>query len=177
VVTLALLVSWIAAVVFVPYLGDKLLPDLSQECHRKNGKHGTAHDPYHTASTSASAPWWNGACVSQDRDRATVALFVGRGVLFRFVPQQFFPSSTRLELMVDLKLAEGRRWPRPRRRPRKLEAMLAKKRGIVENYVAYVGTGSPRFYLPLDQQLPQASFAQFVLLTTDMEAREKCAVG
>jgi multidrug efflux pump len=93
-------------------------------------------------------------------------------MLFRFVPQQFFPSSTRLELMVDLKLAEGSSLKATEAQARKLEALLQKKDGV-ENYVAYVGTGSPRFYLPLDQQLPQASFAQFVLMTTDVEAREE----
>jgi multidrug efflux pump len=88
------------------------------------------------------------------------------------VPQQFFPSSTRLELMVDMKLAEGSSLTATEAQAKRLEAMLATKQGV-ENYVAYVGTGSPRFYLPLAQQLPQASFAQFVLLTTDVEAREE----
>jgi multidrug efflux pump len=92
-------------------------------------------------------------------------------LLFRFVPQQFFPASTRLELMVDLKLAEGSSLLATEAQVKKLEAAL-KDRADIENYVAYVGTGSPRFYLPLDQQLPNPNFAQFVLLTPDIEARE-----
>ena len=169
VVTIALMVSWIAAVMFVPYLGDKLLPDF----HKKNGKEKhEAHDPYASRfyQRFRTVLEW---CVTWRKTVivATVALFVVSVMAFRFVPQQFFPSSTRLELMVDMKLAEGVSQAATEAQARKLEAMLAKREGI-ENYVAYVGTGSPRFYLPLDQQLPQASFAQFVLLTSDIEARE-----
>jgi multidrug efflux pump len=174
VVTLALMVSWIAAVVFVPYLGDKLLPDFHKNgAHRKNGKQDhAAHDPYDTRfyRRFRTVLEW---CVTWRKTVivATVALFVVAVFSFRFVPQQFFPSSTRLELMVDMKLAEGVSQAATEAQARKLEAMLAKREGV-ENHVAYIGTGSPRFYLPLDQQLPQASFAQFVLLTTDIEARE-----
>ncbi|MBB5014826.1 efflux RND transporter permease subunit [Rehaibacterium terrae] len=169
VVTLALLLSWIAAVVFVPYLGDKLLPDLT----RKPGGGQGGHDPYATPfyrRFRALVEW----CVDRRMlvIAITVALFVASVGLFRFVPQQFFPASTRLELLVDLKLAEGSSLRATEAQARKLEALLREKEGI-ENYVAYVGTGAPRFYLPLDQQLPQASFAQFVLLTRDIEAREQ----
>src|SRR3546814_7229133 len=91
-------------------------------------------------------------------------------LMFRFVPQQFFPASARLELMVDLKLTEGASLLATDAEVKTLEALLA-KRDDIDNYVAYVGTGSPRFYLPLDQQLPAASFAQIVVLTRDIEAR------
>jgi multidrug efflux pump len=93
-------------------------------------------------------------------------------VLFRFVPQQFFPASGRPELMVDLKLGEGASLANTAERVKQLEALLKQQDGI-DNYVAYVGTGSPRFYLPLDQQLPAASFAQFVVLAKSMEDRER----
>ena len=169
VVTLALLVSWIAAVVFVPYLGDKLLPDF----HAKNGNGKHGHDPYATRfyrQVRNLVEW----CVRWRKTviLVTVAMFVASVMLFRFVPQQFFPSSTRVELMVDFKLAEGSSLKATEAEAKRLEALLAKKEGV-ENYVAYVGTGSPRFYLPLDQQLPQASFAQFVLVTQDVETREE----
>ena len=102
----------------------------------------------------------------------TIAAFVGSILLFRFVPQQFFPASGRPELMVDLKLAEGASLANTAERVKQLEALLKQQDGI-DNYVAYVGTGSPRFYLPLDQQLPAASFAQFVVLAKSMEDRER----
>jgi len=103
---------------------------------------------------------------------ATVAAFVFAIIGFGFVQQQFFPSSTRPELLIDLKLTEGSSLAATESEVKKLEAWLA-KRGELENYVSYVGSGAPRFYLPLDQQLPQASFAEFVLLTKDLKQREQ----
>jgi multidrug efflux pump len=87
------------------------------------------------------------------------------------VPQQFFPDSTRPELMVDMELAEGASLRATAAQAHRLEALLKKREGI-DNFVAYVGTGSPRFYLPLDQQLPATNFAQFVVRARDIESRE-----
>ncbi|MFJ2365443.1 efflux RND transporter permease subunit [Pseudomonas sp. NPDC087697] len=170
VVTIALLASWVAAVVFVPYLGEKLLPDLAK-IHA--AKHGAGQpDPYGTPfyqRVRRLVEW----CVRRRKTviALTIVLFVASVVLFRFVPQQFFPASGRLELMVDLKLAEGASLSNTNEEVKRLEAMLKEHAGI-DNYVAYVGTGSPRFYLPLDQQLPAASFAQFVVLAKTIEERE-----
>jgi len=102
---------------------------------------------------------------------ATAALFVFSLLIFRFVPQQFFPDSTRPELMVDIELAEGASLQATQAQAAKLETLLKDRQGI-SNYVAYVGTGSPRFYLPLDQQLPATNFSQFVVLTENTKARE-----
>ena len=172
VVTIALLVSWIAAVVFVPYLGAKLLPDLAKLHAAKHGAGATAPDPYATPfyQRVRNVVQW---CVRRRKTviLLTLCLFVGSIVLFRFVPQQFFPASGRLELMVDMKLAEGASLSATEQQVTHLEQLLNQREGI-DNYVAYVGTGSPRFYLPLDQQLPAASFAQFVVLTKSIEDRE-----
>jgi multidrug efflux pump len=170
VVTIALLASWVAAVVFVPYLGEKLLPDLAK-IHA--AKHGTDQpDPYGTPfyqRVRRLVEW----CVRRRKTVIvlTVVMFVASVVLFRFVPQQFFPASGRLELMVDLKLAEGASLSNTADEVKRLEGLLKDHAGI-DNYVAYVGTGSPRFYLPLDQQLPAASFAQIVVLAKTIEERE-----
>ena len=171
VVTLALLVSWVAAVVFIPWLGWKLLPE------RGHGHAGApAHDPYDTPfyrRFRALVAW----CLRHRRRvlLATAGLFALSIAGFALVQQQFFPASTRLELMVDLKLGEGaslkateavvQRFERTLERPRFKEDL--------ERYTAYVGTGAPRFYLPLDQQLPQAGFAQVVISTRDIAARER----
>ncbi len=88
------------------------------------------------------------------------------------VPQQFFPPSNRAEILVDLKLEEGASLTATEAAVKKVEEFLAQQQGI-DNYVAYVGTGSPRFYLPLDQQLPQASFAQFVVLASSLDDRNE----
>ncbi|APU31452.1 multidrug transporter AcrB [Ectopseudomonas alcaliphila JAB1] len=173
VVAISLIASWIAAVMFVPYLGDKLLPDLAKLHAAKHGGSAGGHDPYSTPfyrRVRATVEW----CV---RRRGivillTIALFVASVLLFRFVPQQFFPASGRLELMVDIKLEEGASLSATEAEVHRLETLLKEQPGI-DNYVAYVGTGSPRFYLPLDQQLPAASFAQFVVLANSIEERER----
>jgi multidrug efflux pump len=172
VVTIALLASWVAAVVFVPYLGERLLPDLAR-IHA--AKQGTAHGVFDPHGT----PFYQrvrrvvGWCVRRRKTVivATVGLFVLSVVMFKFVPQQFFPASGRLELMVDLKLTEGASLNNTAEQVKRLEQMLKDHPGI-DNYVSYVGTGSPRFYLPLDQQLPATSFAQFVVLAKTIEDRE-----
>ncbi|BCG26531.1 resistance-nodulation-cell division (RND) efflux transporter [Pseudomonas tohonis] len=171
VVTIALLVSWVAAVVFVPYLGDRLLPDLAKRHAEKHGGSG-AHDPYATPfyqRVRRVVEW----CVRRRKTVIvlTLAAFVAAIALFRFVPQQFFPASGRLELMVDLKLGEGSSLSNTEAEVTRLEKLIKEHPGV-DNYVAYVGTGSPRFYLPLDQQLPAASFAQFVVLAKTIEDRE-----
>ncbi|MBC3437426.1 efflux RND transporter permease subunit [Pseudomonas sp. BW16M2] len=173
VVTIALLTSWVAAVVFVPYLGERLLPDLAKLHAARHGTDGHAPDPYATPfyqRVRRVVEW----CVRRRKTVIvlTIAAFVGSILLFRFVPQQFFPASGRPELMVDLKLAEGASLNNTAERVKQLEALLKQQDGIA-NYVAYVGTGSPRFYLPLDQQLPAASFAQFVVLAKSLEDRER----
>jgi len=196
VVALALLISWLAAVILIPYLGYKLLPErgaapsrfeswlrvarkrlvarlpasLRGENRRIND--GEEHDPYATPfyRRFRSLVDW---CVGHRRSviAATVLLFLLSIAGFGFVQQQFFPDSTRPELMVDLKLTEGSSLNATEAQVKKLEAWLA-KRPELENYVSYVGSGAPRFYLPLDQQLPQASFAEFVLLTKGRRERE-----
>lgn len=199
VVTIALVVSWIAAVLFIPYLGDKMLPDLfnpqppkpgslSARWHAKRQQwadrypalanliappqHGHDHDPYQRPfyrsfrrflDACLRHRWWVIA--------ATIALFVFSLMMFRFVPQQFFPDSTRPELMVDIELAEGASLRSTQAQAEKLEKLLSSREDIA-NYVSYVGTGSPRFYLPLDQQLPATNFAQFVVLAKDIKSRE-----
>jgi multidrug efflux pump len=94
---------------------------------------------------------------------------------FGKVQQQFFPDSTRLELIVDLRMTEGASYAATNAEAQKLEKWLqqwnAKNQGI-ENFVAYIGTGGPRFYLPLDIQLPHRGFGQFVILSKSLQARE-----
>jgi multidrug efflux pump len=195
VVTIALLLSWLAAVVFVPYLGDLLLPDFTNGKKVKtlnNQRHdpensNLAADPDLLQAQSHSQPHDPYATKFYDRFRnvvdwciryrktviaITVAAFIGSIVLFGFVQQQFFPDSSRLELMVDMKLAEGASLTATELQAKKLEALLKTHSGI-DNYVAYIGSGSPRFYLPLDQELQQASFAQFVILAKTLKDREE----
>jgi multidrug efflux pump len=201
VVTIALVVSWIAAVLFIPLLGEKMLPDLANPQPPRPGSLSARwrdarlraadrwptfafalapadpqahdHDPYQRPFYRRFRGWLHWSLTHRWLViGATVALFVASLLLFRFVPQQFFPDSTRLELMVDVELAEGSSLRATEAAAARLDALLDGREGV-DSRVAYVGTGSPRFYLPLDQQLPQANFAQFVVTATDVEARER----
>lgn len=197
VTVIALLVSWVAAVLFVPYLGFHLLPDFRKKngtpsalarlaarvspslarrlADRANRPH-VQHDEfaiYHTPFYQRFRTLVE-TCVRRRWTviGLTVLLFVLSMVAFvRVVPQQFFPDSTRPELLVDLRLTEGASHQATEAAVKRLETYLDGQDGI-DNYVAWVGTGSPRFYLPLDQQLAQTNFAQFVILTKGSAERE-----
>ncbi|WP_333663704.1 efflux RND transporter permease subunit [Acinetobacter sp.] len=190
VVTIALIVSWIAAVLFVPYLGEKLLPDFTKQQQkaawylrlwarlRKQPApvveaHGQHHDPYQSRFYQSFRNVVE-ICITYRKTviAVTVGIFVLSVAMFKLVPQQFFPPSNRAEILVDLKLEEGASLTATEQAVHKVEQFLSKQKGI-DNYVAYVGTGSPRFYLPLDQQLPQASFAQFVVLASSLDDRDE----
>jgi multidrug efflux pump len=196
--TIALLVSWVAAVVVVPYLGYLILPDpraaavpgllhrrlprlaaridwlrnrLGVGAHPPLNEHGE-HDVYGTGfyvRLHATIDWCVGhRWIVIAATLATFALsIVGMGI----VQKQFFPVSTRLELMVDLRLPEGSSTHAVDAAAKKLETILQKEPGI-DNFVTYIGSGTPRFFLALDQQLPAANLAQFVILAHDVEARE-----
>ncbi len=192
VVTIALMVSWVAAVLFVPYLGDKLLPDfnhapqkapwyqrliarLRKQPEPQPVEHavGEYFDPYQTKFYQSFRKVVNW-CLSYRKTviAITVGVFVLSVAMFKLVPQQFFPPSNRAEILIDLKLEEGASLTATENAVKKVEQFLSKQKGI-DNYVAYVGTGTPRFYLPLDQQMPQASFAQFVVLASSLDDRDE----
>jgi len=189
--SLALVASWFVAVIVIPYLGYRMLPDFTQPrapslgaklLARLRGQpapparvaaHGDPEAVYRTPfyrRFRALVEWGVGhrAVVIL----VTIAVFAGSLGLFRLVPQQFFPASSRPELLVDLRLPEGSAFAATLKETKRLEAILDGEPGI-ESYVAYVGSGSPRFYLPLDQQLQQSNFAQFVVLAKDNAGRER----
>jgi multidrug efflux pump len=171
VTTLALLVSWVVSVLFVPYLGYKLLPDF-----RKAGMHvdeGAVYRKPFYQRFRALVHW----CVAHRWlvIGATAAAFLLAVFGFRFVQQQFFPSASRPELIVDLRLPEGSSLNATEAQVKKLEKMLSTVpdlRDNIDNFVSYVGSGSPRFYLPFDQQLVNANFAQFIVNTKNNDSRE-----
>ncbi len=189
---IALLASWVVAVIVIPYLGYRMLPDLGQKQapgwrRRVWAKLRGETAPVAAAVTTHLDPdqvyetrfyrrfrrvveW----CVAHRKIvlAVTVVAFVGSLALFRFIPQQFFPASSRPDLLVDLRLPEGSSFAATLEQTRKMESILAKDTAV-ESYVSYVGTGSPRFYLPLDQQLQQSNFAQFVVLAKSNVEREQ----
>jgi len=191
---IALIISWFAAVIFVPYLGYHLLPDYSQvpkpsklmawiknklglvdnNDSEKTDSH--YHDIYNTKFYQAFRQLVT-ACVRYRKTVViiTLIMFVLAIVGFEKVQQQFFPDSTRLELMVDLRLTEGASYQATNTEVKKLENWLQtwnEQHQGIDNFVAYIGIGSPRYYLPLDIQLAHRGFAQFVILSKDLKARE-----
>jgi multidrug efflux pump subunit AcrB len=194
---IALLVSWLAAVIVIPLLGYHMLPEHHQRAKPgqewwarflpqrwRDARAAKAIQPVHngdeieiydTAFYRRFRSWLN-FCL---RNRwlvlaSTVALFVVALAGFGIVPKQFFPSSDRPELLVDLRLPEGASLAATLRETKRFEAAIHDRKEIA-SYVSFVGNGAPRFYLPLDQQLAQPNFAQFVITAKDVKQREQLA--
>ncbi len=163
VVTIALLVSWVAAVTVTPFLGYRLLKE----------RPGESHEVFDTRFYRALRATIE-ACMR--RRWLTIALTLlafALGIVgMQRTEKQFFPSSNRAEILVELWLAEGASYRATEEQARRLEAVLAQD-ADVETFVGYVGNGSPRYYLSLDQQLFRSNYAQFVLLTRDVAARDR----
>ena len=192
---IALIISWFAAVIFVPYLGYHLLPDYAHKPKPlkittwlkaklglvDNEDDNHHHDIYNTQFYSGFRSLVT-ACVRYRKTVIVITLimFILSVVGFTKVQQQFFPDSTRLELMIDLRMTEGASYQATNLEVKKLENWLndwnKKHRDIngggIDNFVAYIGTGSPRYYLPLDIQLAHSGFAQFVVLSKNLQQRE-----
>lgn len=163
--TLALIISWLAAVLFTPYLGYLLLK--VKPSSNADGHHELFDTPFY--SRFRKLVTW---CVEWRKTTILITLGVfGLGIFgFKFIEQQFFPDSSRPELMVELWLPEGSSFAATEAQAKKFEQFIQKQEGV-ESVTSYVGTGSPRFYLPLDQIFPQTNVAQIVVLPKDLEAR------
>jgi multidrug efflux pump len=168
IVSLALIASWIVAVLFTPYLGFKLLPNLA-----RLGAHENPDAIYDTRVYRALRRligWclrWRKTVVA-----VTVLMFVGSVAGFALVQQQFFPTSTRSELFFEMRLPEGTAIGVTDASAKRAERLLAGDPDIV-TYTSYVGQGSPRFWLGLNPVLPNPNFAQIVIVTKDLAARER----
>ena len=170
VVTIALIISWFVAVIFTPYLGLKLLPKSLE-------KHAAAHaDELHGHET------WAYRTLRRVLDFAvrhrlaivvgTFALLVASVVGLRFVPQQFFPASSRPELLVELRAQEGASFALSDHGARTVEKMLADEPDVAY-FTTYVGGGAPRFFLAYNPTLPNQNFALVLVQTRGGEARER----
>ena len=160
----ALLTSWIVAVLFTPYLGYHLLKP-GGKAHGDHLYDTPIYRKLRRAVEFCLHHRWPVIGV-------TVALFVVAVAGFGFIPQQFFPASNRLEVLIDLRLAEGSSFAATEKEVKKVEELL-KADSEVAQWVAYVGGGSPRFYMPLDQQLQTANFGQFVVIAKGINERER----
>lgn len=170
VTAMALVISWFVAVLFVPLLGVWLLKVKPQ---------ARAHDAAELFATPfysrfrALVDW----CVEWRKTVIAItlaALALGIGG-FRFIEQQFFPDSSRLELVVDLWLPEGSSLEATEVETRVFERWLAQQPEL-DWYVSYVGTGAPRFYLPQDQQFSNSNLAEVVVTPKDLASRDRLRV-
>jgi multidrug efflux pump len=170
IVGLALIASWVVAVLFTPYLGLKLLPDRSKT---KKSVHEDPEAIYDTRVYRALRRVvelclrWRRTVVA-----ITVLMFVASVAGFGLVQQQFFPTSTRSELFFEMRLPEGTAIGVTDATAKKAERLLAGDPDIA-TYTTYVGQGSPRFWLGLNPVLPNSNFAQIVIVTKDLAARER----
>ncbi|MNM16186.1 Cobalt-zinc-cadmium resistance protein CzcA [compost metagenome] len=154
VIACAMLVSWVVAVLFAPVIGVHILSTNVKPHEGEPGRVGKA---------------FNGGLLWCMRNRwwaigITVLLFVLSVVGMRFVQNQFFPSSDRPEILVDLNLPQNASIAETRRAVDLLEASLKGDPDIVR-WSTYIGQGAIRFYLPLDQQLQNPFYAQLVIVS------------
>ena len=165
VVGISLCLSWIAAVYFTPWLGNMML-----KSRPHTGEHRDAYDTRFYRALRAVVGW--GVRHRTIVLVATLGAFVVGIAGFKFVPKSFFPESTRLELLVDLWFPEGTGI-----RETDAQARAIEKRILADpdqSYVAsFVGEGAPRFYLPLDQQLRNPNFAELLVVSKDLAARDR----
>ncbi|AOF84626.1 acrB/AcrD/AcrF family protein [Hydrogenophaga sp. RAC07] len=165
VTVIALLLSWIVAVFFVPYLGVRLLkvkPHVGEV-------HEVFDGPFYVRFR-AVVDW----CVQHRwiTIGATVLTFVLGIVGMGQVQQQFFPDSSRPEILVDIWLPEGSSIQAMDEVTKRLEARMAAEEGV-KSVSTWIGSGVPRFYLPLDQIFPQTNVSQLIVLPQDLKTRER----
>lgn len=165
VVGIALLASWVVAVVFTPYLGVLLLP-AARHVAKGDEIYGTR--PYRVLRRLVGWSVAHRTIVVV----ATAALFIAAGAGMGLVRQQFFPNSARPELIVDVRLRQGASHSATEKAVAALEGELAKDRDV-RWFTSYIGGGPPRFFLAFNPALPNDAVATIVLTTMDADARER----
>jgi multidrug efflux pump len=166
VVGIALVVSWFVAVYFTPWLGHMIL---RQRAHAGQDHHDVFDTRFYRRLRS-TVTW-------AVRHRIivlslTLATFAGSLYAFQFIPQAFFPQSSRPEILVDLWLPEGTSIKEVENQAKALETRMMDDPD--KKFIAtYIGEGAPRFFLPLDQQLRNPNYAQLLVMANDEPARER----
>ncbi|MDG0801272.1 efflux RND transporter permease subunit [Pectobacterium polaris] len=165
IVGIALIASWVVAVVFTPYLGVKMLPEIKTV----EGGHAAIYDTRHYNQfrrllTRVIARKWMVAST-------VIVLFVVAILGMGMVKKQFFPTSDRPEVLVEVQMPYGTSIEQTSITTAKIEDWL-KQQDEAKIVTSYIGQGSPRFYLAMAPELPDPSFAKIVVLTDSQEARE-----
>ena len=162
VVAIALLVSWIVAVIFTPLMGVVILKPPKQKA---NAEPGRVFRIYRSFLTLAMRAKWVTIAVS-------LALFIASILALPLIPQQFFPSSDRPELLVDISLPQNASIYASETAAKRIDEALAKDPDV-DHWSTNVGRGAIRFYLPLNVELPNNFFTQAVVIAKDVAARDR----
>ena len=162
VVTIALLVSWFVAVIFTPLLGAAILVPPKKTNAAEPGR---IFRMYRSFLTFAMRAKWLTIAIS-------LALFVASVLAMPLIPRQFFPSSDRPELLVDVSLPQNASIYASEAAAKRLDEAIAADPDVAR-WSTYVGRGAIRFYLPLNVQLPNDFFTQAVVIAKDVAARER----
>jgi multidrug efflux pump len=168
VTVIALVLSWLVSVYFVPFLGNALL-----KAKPVSGEHHEHFDTPFYRNFRRLVDW----CVEHRWKTigATIAIFALGIVGMGRVQQQFFPDSSRPEIMVDIWFPEGTSFAANEAVTKRVEKRLSQEPGIT-SVSTWVGSGVPRFYLPLDQVFPQTNVSQFIVMPKDLKTREALRV-
>ena len=176
VTVVALLISWVASVYFVPFLGAWLLKSPAHRTQAQGNLNAEPHEMFDT-------PFYNqfrrtvNWCVTHRwvTIALTVAMFALGIVGMGKVQQQFFPDSSRPEIIVDLWLPEGATFTASEDVAKRFEKRMMAEPGV-KSVTTWVGSGVPRFYLPLDQIFPQTNVSQLIVLPQDLKTRESLRI-
>ncbi|MXN52452.1 AcrB/AcrD/AcrF family protein [Shinella sp. AETb1-6] len=163
VIAISLVVSWVVAVVFTPLLGVTILPKSMKQHHDQKGWFGRIF-----ARILDVCMRWKWTTIV-----ATIAVFAVSVFGMGFVQQQFFPSSDRPELVIDWALPQNASIAETNAQIAKLEEEKLKGNPDIERWSSYVGEGAVRFLLSFDVQPPSPAFGQTVIVTKDLEARDR----
>ena len=175
VTVIALVLSWIVSVYFVPYLGTLLLkvpPHVQAVAGGQDSPHEMFNSPFY--NTFRRAVNW---CVQYRwlTIGATVLIFALGIVGMGRVQQQFFPDSSRPEIIVDIWFPEGTSFAANEATAKRVEQRLMQEQGVA-SVSTWLGSGVPRFYLPLDQVFPQTNVSQMIVLSRDLKIRESLRI-
>ena len=164
----ALLISWIVSVYFVPYVGTLLL---QAKAHADGDPQ--PHELFDTPFYSGFRRLVNWCVAHRWITIALTVATLGLGVVgMGKVQNQFFPDSSRLEILVDLWSAEGTSFASNEELTKRVEARIMKFKGV-EHVTTWVGSGAERFVLVLDQIFPQSNVSQMIVQTANVAAREE----
>jgi len=166
IVGFALIISWVVAVVFTPYLGVKLLPDIAPVAGGHAGIYSTPrYQRLRSVISSAVDHKFRVAGL-------VITAFLLAGLGMGFVKRQFFPSSDRPEVLVEVQMPEGTSIESTAAAAVKVEQWV-RQQPEAKIVTTYIGQGAPRFFFSYNPELPDPAFAKLVVLTPDARARDR----